>query len=81
MIWQEQGNYDCFPKASKSFLIIKREYKQFVEQIVRGSKTKITAEGARSLGAILGELNFKNEYIHNKVQSWRDQLEVLSKIA
>ena len=38
-------------------------------------------EDTRHFEAILGKIKFKEEYILNIVQSWRDQLEVLSKIA
>lgn len=37
--------------------------------------------GARHIDAVLDELNFKEEYIHDIAHSWRHQLEVLSKIA
>ena len=39
------------------------------------------SEDTRHFEAILGKTKFKEEYILNIVQSWRDQLEVLSKIA
>ena len=61
---------DYYPRASKSSLIVKREYKHAVAQIiVRRSKIKITAEGARHLSAVLDKLNFKKEYIHNIVNN------------
>lgn len=71
--------YSYYPKASKLFLIVKIEYKDAAEQIFRDSKIKTTTEGARHLGVILRELNFKGEYIHNIVQSWRDELEIILK--
>ena len=39
------------------------------------------SEDTRHFEVILGKTKFKEEYILNIVQSWRDQLEVLSKIA
>ena len=46
-----------------------------------GSNTKITTEGARHLGAVLGDSSFKEEHLRNEIQSRNNQLETLSKIA
>ena len=68
-------------KSSKSFLIVKQHYKEYAEIIFVGSNIKITTQGARHLGAVLGDIIFKEEYLRNEVQSWKNQLEIPSKIA
>ena len=77
----EGPKYGYCPKSSKSFLIVKQHYKEYAERIFAGSNIKITTEGARYLGAVLGDISFKEEYLRNKVHSWKNQLEILSKIA
>ena len=73
--------YGYYPKPSKSFLIVKQHYKEYTERIFAGSNIKITTEGARHLGAVLGDISFKEEYLRNEVQSWKNELEIFSKIA
>ena len=77
----EGPKYGYYPKPSNSFLIVKQHYKEYAEIIFAGSNIKITTEGARHLGAVLGDISFKEEYLRNKVQSWKIQLEILSKVA
>ena len=69
------------PKALKSFLIIKQHYKEYAERNFAGSNIKITTQGARHLGSVHGDISFKEEYLRNEVQSWKNQLEIPSKIA
>ena len=76
----EAPKYGYYPKPSKSFLIVKQHYKKYAERIFAGSNIKITTERARHLGAVLGDISFKEEYIRNEVHSW-NKLEILSKIA
>ena len=60
-----------------SFLIVK----EYSERIFAGSNIKITTKGARHFAAVLGDSSFKENYLRNEVQSWKNQLETLSKIA
>ena len=69
------------PKALKSFFIVKQHYKEYAERSFAVSNIKITTQGARHLGAVHGDISFKEEYLQNEVQSSKNQLEVLSKIA
>ena len=59
----EGPKYGYYPKPSKSFLIVKQHYKEYGERIFAGSNIKITTEGARHLGAVLGGSSFKEEYL------------------
>ena len=51
--------YGYYPKPSKLFLIVKQHYKEYTERIFAGSNIKITTEGARHLGAVLGDNQFQ----------------------
>ena len=77
----ECPKYGYYPKPSKSFLIVKQHDKEYAERIFAGSNIKITTEGARHLGAVLGDISFKEVYLRNEVHSWKNQLEIHSKIA
>ena len=47
----------------------KDSYKEYTERIFSGSNIEITTKGARHLGAVLGDISFKEEYLRNEVQS------------
>ena len=55
--------------------------KEVMPVVFAGSNIKITTQGARHLGAAHGDISFKEEYLQNEVQSWKNQLQILSKIA
>ena len=59
----EGPKYGYHPKPSKSFLIVKQYYKEYGERIFAGSNINITTEGARNLGAVLGDFSFKEKYV------------------
>ena len=63
----EGSKYGYYPKPSNSFLIVKQHYKEYAERILADSNMKITTEGARHLGAVLGDSSFKEEYLRNEV--------------
>ena len=77
----EVPKYGYYPKPSKSFRIVKQHYKGYTERIFAGSNIKIATQGARHLGAVLGDISLKEEYLRNEVQSLKNQLEILLKIA
>ena len=52
----EGSKYGYYPKPSESFLIVKQHCKEYAERIFSGSNIKITTEGARHLGAVLGDI-------------------------
>lgn len=73
----EGPKYGYFTKPSKSILIVKEKFKDEAHNIIGHTQIKITAAGARHLGAILGETKFKEEYIKEEVEYWTNQLETL----
>ena len=69
-----------YPNPSKSWLIIKRECADLTN-VFDGSSVKITHEGQKHLGAMIGEVKFKEKYVADKVEKWVKELKTLSKIA
>jgi hypothetical protein len=73
--------YGYFPKAVKTWLIVKEERLEEAQQIFHGSGVQITTEGMRHLGAAIGSDDFKSAYIMKKIDGWVDNVERLSVIA
>ena len=68
-------------KPSKSWLIVKAEYYTFAVEHFEGTGIKITVEGKRHLGAVVGSSSFKTEYVRQLIDGWIDELKNLNKIA
>ena len=74
--------FGYFPKAVKTILIVKDpQHFTMAEEIFSGTGIKITKEGERHLGAVIGTMEFRGEYITNKVNSWIKDVEELAKVA
>ena len=73
--------YGYFPKPEKSYLIVKEQHSNKANKIFEHSNVKITSTGQRHLGAVIGNLDYKNKYVNEKVNSLIDQISTLSKIA
>ena len=70
-----------FPKAKKSWLIVKPEKYETAKDVFKTTKLNITKEGKRHLGAVVGTEEYKIEYVNTKVNEWVKELKFLSKIA
>ena len=77
----EGPKYGYYPNSLKSFFVIKQNYKEYAKRKSGESNIKTTTEGTGHLVTVLGAVSFKEGYIRNKVLSWKNQLQVLSKIA
>ena len=64
---------------SKSWLIIKEEYIQIAKETFRDYNIKITTDGHRHLGAVVGSNENKEVSAIAKVSEWIKQLEILTK--
>ena len=73
--------YGYFQKASKSYLIVKNQQVDFASVIFNETDVKITTEGHRHLGVVIGSKEFKSKYIKALLNDWNDQLLLLSQIA
>ena len=70
-----------YAKPSKSWLIVKAEYRGEAERIFAGTGLQITTEGQRHLGAVVGSSKFKDEYVTAKIDGWIEELKELGKVA
>ena len=65
--------FGYFPEGSKSWLIVKNKD----QSAFKDTNIKITTEGQRHLGAIIGSETFKQKYIQEKIDQWIKELRVL----
>jgi len=71
-----------YPKASKSWLIVKEVEKlNEAEQIFAGTDVKVTVSGKKYLGGTIGTETFKEKYFKERVSEWIEQIKMLSEIA
>ena len=73
--------FGYFPKASKSWLVVKEEKLQLAEELFRGTEINITTEGRKYLGGYVGTEEGCRKYFKELCDEWCSQLEELSKIA
>ena len=65
--------YGYFPKPSKTIMIVKNpEMLQYAKEVFAGTEICIDVEGERHLGAVIGNLNFKEKYVEKKVVNYCD---------
>ena len=70
-----------YPKASKSWLTVKPQYLHSAKEMFNGTGINITDEGRKHLGAVVGSLEYKEEYMNGKVEGWVSSIRRLSMIA
>ena len=71
-----------FPKASKSFLIVKEDKLGEARNVFNDSNVNISIEGKRHLGAVIGSNDkYREKYVKDLVNDWNNQLALLSSIA
>ena len=73
--------YGYFPKASKSYLIVKEDKLGEARNVFNNSNVSITIEGKSHLGAVIGSNEYREEYVKDLVNDWNNQLVFLSSIA
>ena len=73
--------YGYFPLPKKTILIVKPEFEQQAREVFSNTEVKITTEGERHMGAVIGSHDFKETYVTNKVNKWIEDIEELSTLA
>ena len=68
------------PKASKSWPVVKPEVEDDVQQVFTDADIKITTEGWKYLRGFIGGEAGQSKYINELVDTWFEQLTILSKI-
>jgi hypothetical protein len=70
-----------YPNALKSWLVVKSEAEDEAQQVFADTNIKITTEGRKYLGGFIGSEDGQSKYVEGLVDTWCDQLTLLSKIA
>ena len=73
--------FGYYPEASKSWLIVKPQSMTKATRTFYKTDIKITKNGKRHLGAVIGSATYRDEYVSEKVIQWSDEIRLLSKIA
>ena len=51
------------------------------EELFQNTGIKITISGERHLGAVIGSQEYRDQYVHAKINKWIEDVEQLSQIA
>ena len=73
--------FGYYPKASKSWLIVKEDQLEGAKELFRGTGVQVTTEGRKYLGGFVGTTDGKEKYVGELVNTWVDQLQTLAMIA
>ena len=74
-------DYGYFVNNNKTSLVVKKEYHMEAEKVFEGTGIHITHTGQRHLGAALGSKSFTEEFVREKVKTWKTELDTLSQFA
>ena len=78
---EEGRKYGYIVNGSKSWLIVKSSELAEKAEKVFGNEVNITVEGRRHLGAVIGSVDYKEQYCKEKVDKWLTEMEVLTEIS
>ena len=70
-----------FPKANKSWLIVKPDKYKTAKRIFKDTNLNITNESKRHLGTVVGTEEVRKERVVMRVNEWVAELTLLTKIA
>ena len=73
--------FGYFSEGSKSWIAVRENAKERAQTISDNTKIKITTDGQRHLGAVIGSASFKKNYMKEKINQWIQELRILNKIA
>ena len=54
---------------------------QKAQPVIKDTNIKVTMEGQRHFGAVIGSETFKQKYVQEEIDQWIKELHVLCKIA
>ena len=70
-----------YVNAKRSYLIVKEQYKDKAKEIFEDTSIKISTEGHRHLGSVIGSKQFSENYISSLISQWCEEITELSLIA
>jgi hypothetical protein len=77
----EGKNHGYNVNGKKSWLIVKSREMEEQAKTIFGNTVKITSEGKRHLGAVIGSADYNKEFCEEKVDVWIKELTTLCEIA
>ena len=73
--------FGYYPNASKTHLVVKAQFLEKAKQLFADTNVNITTQGKRHLGAAIGNRDFIEQYVKEKVKMWTQELHQLAEIA
>ena len=74
-IISEDKKFGYYVNESKRWLIIKTpNHLDHAQNIFKDTGIKITCEGKRHLGVVIGSEDFKSEYVREKITNWTEEI-------
>ena len=73
--------YGYFPNARKTVLIVKEQFLDEAKRQFGETGVIVTREGQRHLGAVIGSLSFREQYVSELVDGWVKEVETLAEYA
>ena len=84
-LWDAVGEHGpplgYYPNTNKTCLIVKSEKLEEAKSIFGNTGIRITTEGEKHLGAVIGSEKYKDTFVKNKVEEWVQEVKELSEIA
>ena len=65
------------PELTKCWLIVKPRMKDIALKTFENTGINITEDGMRHLGAVIGTIEYRENYVTQKVNNWLDELNML----
>ena len=69
------------PKPTKCWLIVKPDMKDITLKTFENTGINIAEDGKHHLGAVIGTIEYRENYVTQKVNNWLDELKMLCDIA
>ena len=79
---QELGpDFGYYVNTTKSWLIVKEEFKDTAKELFRDSKINITTSGRPYLGSPIGTSEFMSDFVGSKISLWMKTIKTLNDVA
>ena len=69
--------FGYYPEPTKCWLIMKPRMKDIALKTFENAGVNVTKDGKRHLGAVIGSVEYPENYVTQKVNTWLDELNTL----
>eukprot|EP00117_Sycon_ciliatum_P034485 scpid45796/ scgid4762/ len=73
--------YGYYTNAAKSVLLVKPQFLNIAREVFADTEVRVTADGHRHLGAVLGTEQYCNQYVAQKAEQWCKEVKRLATYA